>query len=144
MRVEIHQVQKTEDEKALIYFKEKTREVEQAVALLQLQQAHLSVTQEGRSGSIPIRDIYYIESVDKKTYVYTKTDCYESKHRLYELEAALDHRFHRCAKAMIVNITKIRHVHSQVYGRMEAHLFNGETVIIARSYVKDFKKGLGL
>ena len=35
------------------------------------------------------KKILYIESVDKKTFLYTKNDIYESSLRLYELEDKL-------------------------------------------------------
>jgi len=88
--------------------------------------------------------IYYIESVDKHTYVYTKDQCYETKYRLYELEEVLNASFFRCAKAMIINIRKIKSVKAELNGRMNAELLNGEQIIISRAYVKDLKRKLGL
>ena len=88
--------------------------------------------------------IYYVESVDKRTYIYTKDNYYETKYRLYELEQLLNQYFLRSAKAMIVNIRKIKSVKSEINGRMTAHLLNDEQVIIARNYVKDLKERLGI
>ena len=88
--------------------------------------------------------IYYIESVDKRSFVYTKAGCYETKHRLYELEELLDSRFLRSAKAMIVNIRKIRSVKGEINGRMRAELLNGEQIVISRGYVKELKEKLGV
>lgn len=88
--------------------------------------------------------IYYIESVDKRTYIYTKDECFETKYRLYELEERLGHNFFRSAKAMIINIRKIRSVKAELNGRMTAELLNGEKVIIARSCVKELKERLGI
>ena len=48
--------------------------------------------------------------------------------------------FFRAAKAMIINIRKIKSVKSEINGRMTAELLNGEQVIIARSYVKELKE----
>ena len=56
----------------------------------------------------------------------------------------LNTNFLRCAKAMIVNIRKIRSVKSDMNGRMNAKLLNDETVVIARSYVKELKNRLGI
>ncbi|MDD7266824.1 MAG: LytTR family DNA-binding domain-containing protein [Lachnospiraceae bacterium] len=144
MRVEIIPVKTTTEERATLFVKERTAEIEQAVALLQEHHIHMPVYCEGKISMLPIRDIYYIEVVDKKTFVYTKDNCFETKHRLYELERVLDYRFRRCSKSMIINIMKIRYVHTQVYGRMEAKLLNDECILISRSYVKDLKKGLGI
>ena len=88
--------------------------------------------------------VYYFESVDKRTFVYTKDKCYETKYRLYELEGMLSYDFFRCSKAMIINIKKIASVKAEFNARMRAVLLNGEEVIISRNYVKDLKGKLGL
>lgn len=93
---------------------------------------------------ICIYQIYYIESVDKRTYIYTKDNSLEVSYRLYELESELTRNFFRAAKAMIINIRKIKSVKSEINGRMKAELLNGEKVIIARSYVKELKERLGI
>ena len=56
----------------------------------------------------------------------------------------LNANFLRCAKAMIVNIRKIRSVKSDINGRMNARLLNDENIVIARSYVKELKERLGI
>jgi len=47
----------------------------------------------GYSGSdihrVASKDIFYIETVDNKTFLYGAKDVYESKQKLYELEKAL-------------------------------------------------------
>ena len=63
---------------------------------------------------------------------------------LNELEEILSSRFLRCAKAMIVNIRKIRSVKGEINGRMRAELLNGEQIIISRGYVKELKERLGV
>lgn len=88
--------------------------------------------------------IYYIESVDKRSYVYTKENCYETKYRLYELEEVLSANFFRCSKAMIINLRKIKSVKGELNGRMNAELLNGEQIVISRAYVKELKRKLGL
>ena len=89
-------------------------------------------------------NIFYIESVDKRTFIYTKDGCYETKHRLYELEEILDVYFMRCSKSMIVNLKKIKSVKSELGGRMNATMLNDETIVISRSYVKEMKRRLEL
>ena len=82
--------------------------------------------------------------MDKRTYVYTKGDCYESRDRLYELEEKLGMYYVRISKSMIVNLRKILHVSAEPGGRLMAVLLNGERVMISRSYVKDIKRRLGI
>ena len=49
----------------------------------------ISCKKENEEYSVPINEIYYMESVDKKGFIYTGTDVYQTSHRLLELEKML-------------------------------------------------------
>ena len=144
MRVRFEQVDSREKEQALIRAVEKTADIASAIDLLENGSGGVAVTKDRNTFFCKLTQIYYIESVDKRTYVYTKGDCYESRDRLYELEEKLGIYFVRISKAMIVNLRKIRNVSAEPGGRMTAVLLNGERVIISRSYVKELKRRLGI
>ena len=76
--------------------------------------------------------------------MYSRTNCYETRLRLYELEESLGAYFSRVSKSMIVNLKKIKCVRSDLSGRMEATLLNDEKIVISRGYVKDIKRRLDL
>ncbi len=144
MKVLIEKVDSKEEEQALIKAFEITGEIKSAAELLEGDSGSLPVTLEGRVYLVKHSAIYYIESVDKKTFVYTKDSCYESKYRLYELETILLGLFLRCSKATILNLKKVRSVESEMSGRMIATLLNGESIVISRGYVKEVKGRLGI
>lgn len=144
MRVIYEKVSSDEAEQAIIKAVNMTDEIETAISLLESDGGRIAVSKDGQTYLLEHNKIYYIESIDKKTFIYTKENCYETKLRLYELEDMLNANFLRCAKAMIVNIRKIRSVKSDMNGRMNAKLLNDETVVIARSYVKELKNRLGI
>jgi len=89
-------------------------------------------------------DIFYIEAVDKKTFLYCKRDVYESKQKLYELEALAIKDFLRISKSVIVNLSKIKTLIPSFSGRIEAVLTNKERILISRQYVNELKKHLGI
>jgi DNA-binding LytR/AlgR family response regulator len=89
-------------------------------------------------------DIYYIETVDNKTFLYCEREVYESKQKLYELEALAMNDFLRISKSAIINLSKIKSLIPALSGRLEAVLSNGEKVIISRQYVNELKKNLGM
>ena len=144
MRVRFEHVDAQEKEQALICAVEKTADILNAIDLLENGSAGISVTKDRSTYFCKLTQIYYIESVDKRTYVYTKDGCYESRDRLYELEEKLGTYYVRISKSMIVNLRKIRNVSAEPGGRMVAVLLNDERVIISRSYVKDIKRRLGI
>ena len=144
MRVEVNTVSSYEEESAVINAVRITDDLQNAIDILANNCRVIAVTTEDKNILCRTDSIYYIESVDKRTYVYTKDGCFETKYRLYELDELLNKNFFRSAKAMIVNIRKIRSVKAEINGRMTAELLNGEKVVIARSYVKALKERLGI
>ncbi len=91
------------------------------------------------------QDIYYFEANENRVFAYYHSNVYEIKYKLYELEerfSSLD--FVRCSKSMIVNMEKIEYLSPLFSGRMEAHLKNGEKIIISRQYVHSLKAKLGV
>ena len=150
MKVILEKVSSPEEEGALIKAAEVTGEIRSAMDLLENNCRSVLVSElsdersTGETIMLGTDKIYYTESIDKKTFVYTKEKCYGSKLRLYELEETLSANFFRCSKSLIVNIRKIRSVKSELNGRMTAELLNGEQIVISRSYVKDLKRKLGV
>ncbi|MBQ9010902.1 MAG: LytTR family transcriptional regulator DNA-binding domain-containing protein [Clostridia bacterium] len=144
MRVRFEQVDSKEKELALIRAVEKTDDILNAMDLLENGSGGIAVMKDQSTWLCRQTQIYYIESVDKRTFVYTKSDCYESRERLYELEGKLGMYCVRISKSMIVNLRKIRNVSAEPGGRMVAVLLNDERVIISRSYVREIKRRLGI
>lgn len=144
MQVHLEKVNSKEEEQAIIKAYEVTDEISGAIELLEGDSKGFAVSKEGKVYIIKASAVYYIESVDKKTFVYTKQGCYDCKYRLYELEIMLGGYFQRCSKSMIINLKKIRNVKSDISGRIDATLLNDEVVVISRGYVKEVKRRLGI
>lgn len=144
MKVTVNRVNDKSEESAVINASELSESIKTAVALLENGENIIIGNKDDTKVPVRINDIYYIESVDERTYAYTKSDCYALRGKLYELEETLDFRFFRCSKSMILNSRKIKNVRSADNARMNATLLNDEVIVISRSYVKDLKKRLGL
>ena len=150
MKVVLEKVNTSGEESALIRAVNVTEEIKTAMDLLEnnCRGIPVAVVVDGRASGetymLGTDLIYYTESIDKRTFVYTKDKCYETKYRLYELEEILSSNFLRVSKSLVVNIRKIRSVKSELNGRMTAELLNGEQIVISRSYVKDLKRKLGV
>lgn len=144
LKVEIKKVYSYDDEYAELSVVEVTDTIQSAIDTLENNCRIIAARYNDQTVMCQIDKIYYIESIDKRTYIYTKDNTLEVSYRLYELENELTRNFFRAAKAMIINIRKIKSVKSEINGRMTAELLNGEQVIIARSYVKELKERLGI
>ena len=104
MRVRFEQVDTKEQEQALIRATEKNADILNAIDLLENGSGGLTVTRDGNTYLCKLTQVYYIESVDKRTWVYTRDGCFESRERLYELEEKLGLYYVRISKSMIVNL----------------------------------------
>ena len=92
---------------------------------------------------VNISDIYYIESIDKKTFVYLADAVYQTDLRLYQLLADLhSNGFVQISRACLLNIGVLERIRPLFNSRMEATLLNGEKVIVNRSYLDDVKSAL--
>lgn len=144
MRIEIKQVNSYEEEQAVLSVVEVNENIQEAINILENNCRVIAARCDGKTVMCQTDKIYYIESVDKRTYIYTKDHCLEVQHRLYELEELLNFYFFRASKSLILNIKKIKSVKAEINGRMRAELLNGEQIIISRSYVKKLKERLGI
>ena len=143
MDVEIEQVGRERKEQVLIRCHAVTEEVREIAAFVKSRQGSLTGVKDSRQYEIAVSELYYIESVDGKTFLYTKDQVYETSYRIYELESMLRPKnFLRVSKSMLLNLMKIRSIQSALNGRFAAVLLSGEEVIISRSYVKGLKAAL--
>jgi DNA-binding LytR/AlgR family response regulator len=105
----------------------------------------LTVYLDNQAYPLPVDEIFYAESVDLKTFIYTNKTVYRSMMKLYELEETLNRNdFLRISKQVIVNVRKIKSVAPAGDSRFQAALTNGEKVIISRQYVPALKERFGL
>lgn len=94
----------------------------------------------GIFNQIPAAEIYYIEAVERKTFVYTKDSVYETDFRLYELEERLaDCDFIRASKSMILNLQKVSILTPEINRMIAATMKNGETIYISRQQARQLK-----
>ncbi len=141
----IKQIDKSQDEEIVIKCHEINDDVLGIVEKLKKTESILLGNKDNEVFRLPIKDIYYVESVDNKTFVCMQKNVYECKMKLYEIEELLQGtKLFRCSKSMILNVTKIRSVSPSLNGRFEAKLMNGESVVISRQYVPNLKKLLGM
>ncbi len=128
-----------------IHCREITSETERLERYIRRFDERIIGSSEGQAHTIAVEQILYIEAVDKKTFLYTPGNVYETDKKLYELEEMLDGKtFFRCSKSVIVNLNKITKLKPEVTRNILATLTNGEVVVISRRSVKQLKALIGL
>lgn len=143
MQTKITRIERDKPEILEIRCHEISDEVREIVAFVKSRQGQLTGTADDRMYEIAVSDIFYIESVDNKTFIYCKNREYETKQKLYELEEILrEKHFLRVSKSVLLNLMKVSSIKPALNSRFTAVLFSGEQVIISRKYVSELKKAL--
>ncbi|EFE91750.1 LytTr DNA-binding domain protein [Oribacterium sp. oral taxon 078 str. F0263] len=140
MRLILRERQDLEHPEVIIEYRELTDGVKRVSAFVRSVDQSISCKREGEEFSIPLSDVFYIESVDKKTFVYGETEVYQTGLRLTELEKMLSHAgFVRVSKSVILNIEKLQGVKNLANSRLEAFLSNNERICVSRKYLKEIR-----
>ena len=110
--------------------------IDEIISFIKSRQGSVQGVKDERQYQIPVVDIFYIESVDERTFIYLEKECYEFE------ELLVSRRFARISKAVVINLMKIVSISPALNGRFRCKLTNGEEVIISRKYVPEIKERL--
>ncbi|MBR4965280.1 MAG: LytTR family transcriptional regulator DNA-binding domain-containing protein [Lachnospiraceae bacterium] len=122
-----------------------TDEIENIMATLRILNQQMLVSKEEETHLIDVGKISYVEALERKTFVYTQEDVFESKLKLYEMEEKLCRLgFFRISKSCLVNLKFIKTIRNDVERRLRLTLKNGEQVMVSRQYAEEIKKRLGV
>ena len=119
-------------------------QLQKVIATLRALDSKLTGVKNGQTFILDAAQILYIDTVDKKTFLYAEADVYETSLRLYELEEQLSATdFFRAGKSSIINFSKIKSLKSDIDGRMIVIMENGEKLIVSKQYAPFIKNKLG-
>ncbi|HCM86069.1 MULTISPECIES: LytTR family DNA-binding domain-containing protein [Enterococcus] len=143
MRIKLFQEDALEEDRTEIYYREMTEQIEKVRQLLEDSVPQLFGLEDGEQVLLSLEEIFYIDTVDKKTFAYLREQVYQIQGSLTFLESALSkHGFCRISKANIVNIQQIERVKSEANMRLKVVLNNQEELVISRYYRKIFQNYL--
>ena len=145
MKISIEIDQTKQDTEIQISCKSLTPEIEKIMATLRMINQQIMVEKEQETYILDVAKIMYIEAVERKTFVYTKEDCFESKLKLYEMEERLEESgFFRISKSCLVQLRRIKSLKNDMDRKIKLTLENGEHIIVSRQYAEDLKRRLGV
>ena len=98
---------------------------------------------DGNICFVRVSDVFYIESVEKQVFIYTREKVYRAELQLYQFaERLYSFGFEQISKSCILNINVLVSVRPIFNSKMEALLENGEKVLISRNFIPAIKKRL--
>ncbi len=90
---------------------------------------------------IPLPDVYYIENVDRKVFLYTESDVFRLDASMTQIgDIAEDSDLVRISRTCIMNTEHLTGIRQLRNSRLEATLDNGEKLIVSRKYLRDIKR----
>ena len=145
MKIKIEIDEKHSDTEVIIRTKKITPEVEKLVTVLRAVNKQIGVRRCDETILLNTENILYIETVDRKTFVYTEAETFETDLKLYEIEQELtEHDFLRISKQAVVNIRMIKSLKAEINRKIRVTLKNDEQIIVSRMYADGLRKKLGL
>lgn len=136
---------KYDDTEVIIRAPHLNNDIERMVAMMRMIDMQIAVRKDNETYLLETDKILYIEAVDRKTFIYTNSENYESELKLYEIEKELIERdFLRISKNSIVNLRKIKSLKADVNRKIRITLQNGEQIVVSRMYSDELRRKLGL
>lgn len=147
MKININVDEQLSDIEININCGELTEDVERMIAAIRMSSRQLVVknTQSGEDVILETKDIAYVEAIDRKCFVYTEDQVFETSYKLYELEALFSGmKFCRVSKSCLVSLKYIYSIKTEMNHRLHLTLKNKEAIIVSRQYAEDIKEQLGV
>lgn len=145
MKITIQINEQIQDTEIAVTCNRLSPEIEKMIATLRMLDQQLAVIKEDENYLLDVEKVAYIEAVERKTFVYTDDDVYESKLKLYEMEERLcQSGFFRVSKNTLVHLRFIKSLKNDIARKLRLTLLNGEQIMVSRQYADEIKKRLGV
>ena len=145
MRIELLVDENADDLSISVTCRRLTPEIEKLLATLRMMDHQLPAKKNGETYLLDIAQLLYIEAVDRKCFVYTAQEVYESDFRLYELEQRLEeYGFFRVSKSFLICLHKVQSLKAEVDRKLRITMLGGEQIIASRQYADGLKRRLGV
>ena len=140
MRVEQRQV-KDQPLTVIVEYPEYDKSVDNLINKIKNMSISFTGKSDGKTVSIDISDIYYIENVERKIFLYSKKDIYRYDGSMADIDSSISETdLVRLSRTCFMNVSHLKEIMQIKNSHLEAVLDNGEKLIVSRKYLKDIKK----
>ena len=140
MRVEKRQV-KDQPLTVIVEYPEYDPTVDRLITKIRNLSINFTGKADGKNVSIDLDDIYYIENVDRKIFLYSRKDVYRYDGSMSDIDSAItDTDLVRISRTCFMNVSHLREIMQMKNSHLEAVLDNEEKLIVSRKYLKDIKR----
>ena len=137
-------IENTEEEKVLIYAKERTKLVNEIESLVISSDIDLTGTYNDEIVKININDVSCFISENNKVFALINDKKYQIRQRLYQIEEMNINTFIKINQSCLANKTKIKRFETTFGGALKVVFKNGYIDYISRRELKNVKQRMGL
>ncbi len=124
-----------------IEYPEYTESVKGLVKRIESLDLSFSASSEDSRMRIALSDVYYIENVDRKVFLYTRENVFRLDASMQEIENIAENTdLVRISRTCIINISHLTEIKQLKNSHLEATLDNDEKLIVSRKYLRDIKR----
>ena len=149
MKLNLYEDKNIKEEKVDIHFTNMRPVIKQLIDTVKSERPTLSGRpadedlDDGEEIILDVKEIYYLDHVDRKLFAYTKDGVFRIMNTLANCEEMLwNYGFVRVSKSNLINIYKIKQLKPDANMKVYASFDNGDRICINRSYNKSFKEYL--
>ena len=140
MRVEQRQV-KDQPLTVIVGYPEYDKSVDNLIKKIKNMSISFTGKSDGKTVSIDLSDIYYIENVERKIFLYSRKDVYRYDGSMTDIDSSIANTdLVRISRTCFMNVSHLKEIMQIKNSHLEAVLDNGEKLIVSRKYLKDIKK----
>jgi DNA-binding LytR/AlgR family response regulator len=141
MKIKLENIITLKEVEVSIKYPVKSKTVERLISLIKSVDIQISCYSDDDLILVNASDIYYIESIDKKTIICGEKEKFSVKERLYQVYEKLKPAgFVQINKYCILNINKLEKIKPLPNSNLEAVLKNRIHLNVSRKYLTDIKQ----
>jgi len=140
MVIKHEQLENAVDIEVYITYPQKTTFVKRLLNLIKSADTQLICQSNGNVKIVNSSEIDYIESIDKKSFIYCEKNGYPIKEPLYKIYEKLKHiGFIQINKYCVLNLNRLKNIKQLPNSHLEAVLKNGTQLYVTRKYLNNLK-----
>ena len=136
--------EETEEEKVLIYAKERTKLIDDIESLVISSDIDLTGTYNEEIVKINVNDVVCFISENNKVFALINDKKYQIRQRLYQIEEMNLNAFIKLNQSCLANKNKIKKFESTIGGALKVIFKNGYIDYISRRELKNVKQRMGI
>ena len=124
-----------------IEYPEYTESIKGLIKRIKSLDLSFSAFTDDRQIRIELADVYYLENVDRKVFLYTAEDVYRLDASMTEIgKITEDSDLVKISRTCYMNTAHLNEIRQLKNSHLEAMLDNGERLIVSRKYLHDIKR----